>query len=448
MSLASPVPSGQRVQQVFLAVAGVMIFCIPILMALGDFASWVPKLNQILVLLLLVVCGVCYISFRPKLIPEIWLFVAFGAWAGLSGIIVADDRSAFFAMFMRIARACGLAVAIAGIAQLRRSATVNFAAVLLVALGLAAYSWQAGILQTGLEVETNDLETPWNANTFGVVMLSGVFALAYLWGIKRLSFLRALVPFLALALMLALLSSASRKSFISLLLFGLLWLWFCYLRQRSRNISTLLVLGCLFAVGYFVTGYVLQNSRLGLRLENTGADGGDQARLSMYEALPVLLKKNLLAGVGLGNFGTHANSITGSYAYSHSDYVEVLTTTGLVGALLYFPIYIVWWRRLVRISQATGDPEVRYHAQVFQAILLTMLFLGLGIPHFMQTEQWYWMAALIGCTYAWETAVIKPGGRIARFPTWRKTGPKLARLYRPRRFPRVLGLSRQNSRSH
>ena len=439
MTLAPPSQPVLSSQRNLLAVAGGVSFCIPVLMALGDFARWVPWLNQALVLVLLILYGVCLALFHPKLIPEIWLFIVFVIWSGISGLLVADNQYEFGVMFGRVARACGLAIAVAGLCQLKRSATINFVAVLVVALGLAAYSWQAGIYAMGFDPSSNGDETPWNPNTFGVVMLTGVFALAHLWGVPRLRFLRPVIPFLVLALAFSLLSSASRKSFLSLLTFGLLWLWFCYLRQRLRSPLALLMAACILGGGYILTNYALENSRLGLRLGNTGEDSGDQSRLSMYEALPVLLKQNPIAGVGLGNFGVRAHAITGSYAYSHSDYVEVFATTGLIGGLLYFPLYFIWWRRLARISKITEHPEVRYHVQVFQAILVTMILLAFGIPHFMQTEQWYWMAAMMGCSHAWAAGLVTTGGpallRSGRVPSIRRAYWRLSpRVASKRRY--------------
>jgi O-antigen ligase len=374
-------------------------------MAMGGFATWVPMLNRLLVAILIAIYILFQIYFRPKLIPEIWLFAAFVVWAGFSGMIVAQDEKAFVQMFTRVARACGLAIAIAGICQMKRSVTVNFVAVLVVALAWAAYSWESGVYEMGYEVSSKNVAIPWNTNSFGVVMLAGIFALAHLWGLKKALLYRTVMLILAIFLASSLVSSASRKSFFALLVFGSLWVWLCYKKKIFRNIVVLiLVINGLVGIYYF-TNNILENTRLGVRLSHTGEDSGDKKRFAMYEALPVLLKINPVAGVGLGNFGVHAHMKTGSYAYSHSDYVEVATTTGIVGVSLYFSIYIMWWRRLRRLARASYNPEVQYQAKLFQAILLTMLLLGFGVPNFMQTEQWYWVAAMIGYTYAWDLQI-------------------------------------------
>jgi O-antigen ligase len=188
---------------------------------------------------------------------------------------------------------------------------------------------------------------------------------------------------------------------LGLLAFIVLWLWFCYRREFLRNATVasaviLVILGTRSFVDFATS-----DTNLSRRLERTGDDAGDLKREKMYSIGTTLILENPVTGVGLGNF----NSRSGMGLYSHSDYMEVLSTTGLVGAALYFPIYFIWWRRLSRVSKGTHDPEVRYQVRLFQAILLTMLMLGTGVPNFMQTEQWYWIAAMIGYTHALDTEI-------------------------------------------
>jgi len=353
-------------------------------------------LNRVLAATLFLLYLFFLLEYRLKPIPEVWLFAAFVLWAALSGLVVARDEAAFDRMLLRVAMACGLAIAVAGIAQVKRSPTVNLMAVLTVAVGFAADSWTTGSLQAGLDSTSIRSTLPTNANTFGIAMLAGTFALAYFWGGARRRFLRPSLAVLGVTLAVALVSSASRKSFLALLVFLVLWMWFCYRRRFFRSITAFLAVVLLLVGVYAFATYAIDNSRLGVRLDNTGTDSGDQKRMLMYDSAYELFLAHPLTGVGLGNF----NSQSGIGAYSHSDYAEVLSTTGLVGALLYFPIYVIWWRRLARVARKTPDPETRYRARLFQAILITMLLIGFGVPNFLQTEQWYWIGALIGYTFA------------------------------------------------
>lgn len=415
-------PRGSRL---LVDMGGIVMFLIPVLMAMGDLAAWVPRLNQIMAILLIGIYLALQRQLRPRPVTEVWLFAAFVLWAGVTGLFVADNQMSFEMIFARIARACGLAIAVAGIGAIRRDATVNLGGILVVALGVAAFSWKTGMIQEGFDTTIQGTTTPCNANTFGVLMLSGIFALAHFWGLKRFRFARPAIPFLALGLAVSLVSSASRKSFSSLVLFLMLWVWFCYVRNRSRNLAgAFVVVAVLLAGGYWFAADMVQNSRLGMRLANTGEDTGDLKRFEMYSALPVLLNVNPWTGVGLGNFGTKTRALVGGEeSYSHSDYVEVLATTGVVGALLYLPIYLVWWRRLARIAKTSADPEILYQARHGQAVLLVMLVLGFGVPNFMQTEQWYWIGAMMGAASAWDPGTL---AEAPRRTVWMWTTPAQA----------------------
>ena len=69
----------------------------------------------------------------------------------------------------------------------------------------------------------------------------------------------------------------------------------------------------------------------------------DTARSQMYVRGVDLFWENPLAGVGLGNFQV----VSGLGAYSHSDYIEVASNTGIIGFILYFSIYgMILWRLL------------------------------------------------------------------------------------------------------
>jgi O-antigen ligase len=102
--------------------------------------------------------------------------------------------------------------------------------------------------------------------------------------------------------------------------------------------------------------------------------------------------------VGLGNFVTHSSS----GAYAHSDFMEVLATTGFVGFVLYFSIYLVLWRRLRRVSKRHTDATSRYMAGLYQAAIITLLTLGLGVPNFLNPLHLYVIGVLVGHTLAME----------------------------------------------
>ena len=61
-----------------------------------------------------------------------------------------------------------------------------------------------------------------------------------------------------------------------------------------------------------------------------------------------------MLGVGIDNFrkvGTGQVLGTKVGTYSHSNYIEILVSTGFIGFLLYFAIYISIFKRIIRLRQ-------------------------------------------------------------------------------------------------
>jgi uncharacterized iron-regulated membrane protein len=63
--------------------------------------------------------------------------------------------------------------------------------------------------------------------------------------------------------------------------------------------------------------------------------------------------------------------------------MEVLATTGAVGFALYFPIYLLLWRRMRRLLKMRLDATSRYDVGLSQSIMITMLVVGLSTPLFL-----------------------------------------------------------------
>jgi O-antigen ligase len=120
--------------------------------------------------------------------------------------------------------------------------------------------------------------------------------------------------------------------------------------------------------------------------------GFEEDRLLLYRRGLELFLQNPLTGVGLDNY----NVAAGLGSDSHSEYLDVLVGTGVVGAVLYFSIYVLLWRRLGKIARARPAPEIHYQVGVYRAIVITWLLLGLGTPHYLDPYGWILIAAMIG----------------------------------------------------
>jgi O-antigen ligase len=91
--------------------------------------------------------------------------------------------------------------------------------------------------------------------------------------------------------------------------------------------------------------------------DRAAADGSLAGRIWLYQRAMEVALENPLIGIGLDNFrdqtGTQIGQRIGTY--THSNYMEVLVSTGLVGFLIYFSIYWLWLRKLIRCRGLVHD---------------------------------------------------------------------------------------------
>jgi O-antigen ligase len=199
-----------------------------------------------------------------------------------------------------------------------------------------------------------------NANSFAILMVYATACLAYFWMLPTRTFWlrwvkRGLIAVCAALMMYGTILSGSRKGALAMVLLYLLWIFFCYRRDLARKPALLVtVIFAAILLAGTIWGYV-QTSDLGRRFDlavdgyrRGGIAGGlGDARSSLYGDAMNMIKKNPVAGVGIGCF--QLRSSTGLVA--HSEYAEIAADTGLVGAGIYFSWYVVFWIRLGRIRK-------------------------------------------------------------------------------------------------
>lgn len=256
-----------------------------------------------------------------------------------------------------------------------------------------------------------------NANAMGFAMLSGIWAVMMLWQkcnvgarkVMRIFFLFAVVVF-----SYYIINTASRKSFmvVCLLLFG----WFVWMlpgRFSLKNFFVAIFLGSILCVvGAFVLSYVMSDTIMGVRFQQWFDAGGGSAaegfkeniRYWMYVDGFKFFLEHPIAGLGLGQFAAHH----WSGMYSHSDYMEPLACTGLVGFILYHGFAFTVTIRIVRLLLRRITDNFSY---VLKGMLLFMLcnhyLIGFGAPMWESIDH-NMIVVFIG-TYAWqiEQTVIK-----------------------------------------
>jgi O-antigen ligase len=385
-----------------LALAGVLLPVFVLGLMLTRIFPFLPSVNRLVGLALIAVYSLHFMANRPEIPPEILLYGGYILWGVVSGVIVAPDRGAVVSMVRTLVQLWGLVWAVAGLSAVQRDARVSFLSLAVGAVVLVGYGFASGDFSVAmnLRVRLQPRIFLLNPNTAAYYAFLGVAGLLYFW--KRVShiLLRSCMLGCMAALSLGIVYSGSRKAFLGLLAFVLLWLWFCYRREASGRLRSAWLVALVLTGAYLLTNYALTETRLGRRLDEAREVGGlNETRTGMYRAGWDLFIKNPIAGVGLANFST----VTEYGAYSHSDYIEVLSTTGLLGALFYFPIYLILWKRLVRLqTNAYISAEARYHAGLFKVFVITNLLLAIGRINSQSVPAWVALASIIGYTHVLE----------------------------------------------
>ncbi len=203
--------------------------------------------------------------------------------------------------------------------------------------------------------ETIDLGQGWNANALGMQSVVACFLIINILSHKKNNelFKFAILPFLIFFILL----TGSKTCFF--LLFGSILM--VYFLKSNRKIFTLVVIfSIIVLLSYMVFNVPFLYEVIGERLEimikgfttfdattKTTLEGSasDNIRLVMlFEGWQWFLEKPVL-GYGVGNFQEMFGEINGGKEfYAHNNYIELLVDTGIVGAILYYWLYvnIIW----------------------------------------------------------------------------------------------------------
>jgi O-antigen ligase len=341
---------------------------------------------------------------------EVALFAGFLAWSVFSGVAVAVDLSAFNVVAERLVYIAVVFVGVACTTSSLRSPDAVLAASLVLAVVMVVFGIASGNFLEASEMSivrgrvtgTRATALTSNPNTLAMICLWGLVAVAQFVASARRQWLRGGLIAAAALLLLGIVLSGSRKSFLVAIVFGVAWLWFCHRRYVLRNLQVFLLVGVLGVGAYFGVAAVLRSTLLGHRLmgivAEEGPDSSTATRLMLaQEGLEMFLSRPL-TGVGLNQVVV----LSALEKYSHSDYVEVFANTGVVGGALYFGIYLLALKRLRFVHRWTGNPRTKHAAGVCLAALLTYAVVAAAQVIYIYFESMVFLSSIIGFAHGAE----------------------------------------------
>lgn len=276
-----------------------------------------------------------------------------------------------------------------------RSFTLAFFGLSLGGLLTASYVLLFGriTLQEGLSAAGEAFRLTTSQNTFATTLFIAAAAALILFYQKTALPLRLYSAFTLVFLTGAQFYTGSRQG-------ALLTFLLCYglmhgFRRRSKLFARLLrLLGVvlLFAISWsFLAQFFAQSEvfEKTLRLFEGNPYQGDQYRYQYYVEGLHIVGQHPIFGIGLDNFRVH--STLGGYSHSH--YLEVFASTGIVGGLILFTGYFHIIRRTHRLWITTRHLDYAPHG----AFLFVILALALGAvfrPYILDKSVWALLSVL------------------------------------------------------
>ena len=207
-----------------------------------------------------------------------------------------------------------------------------------------------------------------NPNSLGLVLFLGI---VYAINVQKNSlynkiFMYCTLPVFTYYLFLI----GSRKSFIAIVLF----LMISNLKfSLKKNIKLIGVgIGLLLLISSITIDW--DKFILFQRFSDFFGGEGNETRLFMYLEAKRFFLENLVFGIGYDQFRNQ--SATG--LYSHSNYAEVFSCLGTIGAMLYFVPILLLAKKMYAFSH---NVKTAREGRLYLGLFITMLFLGTGIIH-------------------------------------------------------------------
>lgn len=237
-----------------------------------------------------------------------------------------------------------------------------------------------------------------NANGFAYIGLTGLTGVLFLWNEYKDLKARFWLVVSMVSFIIMIVLTASRSGFITMVFLFSFWFIFCFYKSFAKHfVIYLLALFIIVPVLYYGYEYVMEETYLGQRFDKT-SDGEetvtDETRVKLYEEGFEMFKKSPLYGIGLSQFPLYSSH----HAIAHSEYMELLATTGLVGLVLMLYFYFILIKKNLSIRKVVKDPDVLYRLNMANAIILSILIFGLFRANFLDILTMIQLAFVAGYT--------------------------------------------------
>lgn len=340
---------------------------------------------------------------------ELLLFWMFFAWSIL-GVINATAPVLFYVRLLTLFQFAVMILLLAHFSSSIGNVRVLFWGVLIGAAIIAVSAYVTGEYQRS---ETSAGETgrtaglALNSNAFAMTLVYAAAILLFFFRTWKSWFFKGGIIVVMLIMTRLVIASGSRKGFITFFMLLFAWFFLSYRKELFRRplafIAALIVIVGIAAYLYFAASGTLLERRLEKARE--GGGGSVSARKAMVKQGLGMIRDHPFVGVGLDHFRLHSSFQT----YSHNNYIEVATGSGIPGGILYYLIFVVLLLRLRRLSKFPLDQHSRELLNMALAFLFVRLVVDLVLVSFTSKMSWIITAILIGWSYHKEWQLMFAG---------------------------------------
>lgn len=267
-----------------------------------------------------------------------------------------------------------------------------------------------GVLPPSPRLTARFAGTLGNSNLFAFVSLVGLANLTYLWRVHCRRLVKVLILLAGVLLSYQIILSGSRKGIIGVFLILLVQYAFFILKNREkgafkRAVGGLIIFSCLLTVfTYFLvtSDYSYRTRNLVLYLKGERLERAESSIAKREYLIKVGLNnfmKSPIIGTGLSSFedtelgvGIFTRNIG---VYSHSNFIEVLVSSGAIGFILYYSIYWACIIQLLRSFKSKIDENnesLLYFATTAIAVLIFYEFFAVT---YYGKEFWIFLSCIL-----------------------------------------------------
>lgn len=352
-----------------------------------------------------------------KIGREVILMWGFVAWGLLGGSLVSVDFSKYIFGLERTLQTVFLFAVVALYTSIRRSPAPAFGALFFLALIMVFYAaisgefGRSGIFDRGNRYKGVAAEgLVENSNFLGLNCLWGLVSAVWFWNFSRGWLVRVFLTFSGFGMMLGIVFSASRKSFIIAVCFLLVILFIRYRKLLfDHYLKVFMVSVAGFLVVSIVQVYLAETyiwHKIFLSVE--GGLENDQSAFTRWQLISEgfqVFWQNPLFGVGLSNFEIHSSLAR----YSHSNFIEVFCGVGMIGGLLYYGAYFSLFGRLLEFRNIRRISRPDYiGVRILFYGLIGHFIVGLVQVQYMSFANFAFFGAIAGASAGIHPLLCKP----------------------------------------